>query len=207
MGRFLAEHITGATYVELAGEDQWPWAGDADSVLDEVEEFLTGVRRGPDSDRVLATILFTDIVGSTEQAARMGDRNWRRLLDDHDRTVRDQFKRFGGREVNTTGDGFIAAFDGPARAVRCGTAIVDALGPDLEVRVGVHTGECEARGSDLGGLAVHIAARVAASASPGTVFVSSTVRDLVAGSGISFRDLGNHELRGVPGAWRLLAVE
>ena len=174
---------------------------------DEIEEFLTGERRLADIERILATVLFTDIVASTERAASLGDRPWRLLLDAHDRVVREQLRRFRGREVKTTGDGFLASFDGPARAIRCAETIVDAtktLGVD--VRAGLHTGECEVRGDDLGGLAVHIAARVGALAASGEVLVSSTVKDLVAGSGIEFGDRGEHELKGVPGVWRLFAL-
>ncbi len=175
-------------------------------VPDEIAEFLTG-RRPTEVERRLASVLFTDIVDSTATVASLGDRKWRSMLDSHDRAVREQLKRFGGREVNTTGDGFMASFDGPARAIRCAQAIIEAtrsLGIDL--RAGLHTGECEVRGHDLGGLAVHIAARVGAVAGPGEVVVSGTVKDLVVGSGINFEDRGEHELKGVPGTWRLFAV-
>jgi class 3 adenylate cyclase len=161
-----------------------------------------------ESERVLATVLFTDIADSTGRAASLGDRRWRSLLDAHDRTVREQLRRFRGREVNTTGDGFVASFDGPARAIRCAQSIVEATKAiGLETRAGLHTGECEIRGEDLGGLAVHIAARVAAAAAPGEVLASGTVRDLVIGAGIVFADHGEHELKGVPGTWKLYAVE
>jgi class 3 adenylate cyclase len=173
-----------------------------------VEEFLTGVRRGPDPDRVLATVLFTDIVGSTARAAATGDRDWRVLLERHDEVVRKELARFRGREIKQTGDGFLAAFDGPARAVRCAESISDRVRPlGIEVRAGVHCGECELRGGDLAGMAVHIGARVGACAGPGEVLVSSTVKELVAGSGLAFEDRGTHELKGVPGEWRLYALD
>jgi class 3 adenylate cyclase len=176
-------------------------------MLDAVEEFLTGKLPAHDVDRVLATIVFTDIVGSTEQAARLGDRSWRELLANHDTLVRGELERFRGREVNSTGDGFLATFDGPGRAVRCGSGIRDAVRSlGVEVRVGVHTGEIELQGDDVRGIAVHIAQRVMAEAQPGEVVVSSTVRDLVAGSGIAFEDRGARELRGVPEQWRLFTV-
>jgi class 3 adenylate cyclase len=204
-GRYLAEHIEGATLIEFPGADIGP-LGDDRSVAD-IAEFLTGERPPVEIDRILTTVLFTDIAASTERAVALGDRRWRELLDQHDRTVRDQFRRFRGREINTTGDGFVASFDGPARAIRCSQAIAEATTKlDIELRIGLHTGECEVRGDDLGGLAVHIAARVAASAAPGEVLVSSTVKDLVAGSGIEFGDRGEHELKGVPGTWTLFAV-
>ncbi len=206
-GRYLAEHIDGARFVELPGGDLG--ATPANSVVtDEVAEFLTGERPIVAVERILTTVLFTDIVGSTERAASLGDQRWRTLLDAHDRTVREQLKRFRGREINTTGDGFFASFDGPARAIRCGLAIVEATAQlGVELRVGLHTGECDVRGDDLGGLAVHIAARVGALANPGEVLVSGTVKDLVAGSGIEFADRGDHDLKGVPGAWKLFAAE
>jgi pimeloyl-ACP methyl ester carboxylesterase len=205
--RYMAERIEGAHYVEVPGEDHLPFLGDQDQILDEVEEFLTGVRRGPEPDRVLATVLFTDIVGSTERAAGLGDRRWRQLLEAHHTAVRQQLERFRGREVDTAGDGFLATFDGPARAIRCAVAIrddVETIG--LAIRAGVHTGECEMHGNGVAGIAVHMGARVAALAGPGEVLVSSTVKDLVAGSGIEFEDRGIHELKGIPGDWRLLAV-
>jgi pimeloyl-ACP methyl ester carboxylesterase len=205
--RYMAERIEGARYVELPGEDHLPFVGDQDQILDEVEEFLTGVRRGPEPDRVLATVLFTDIVGSTERAAELGDRRWRELLEAHHAAVRGELERFRGREVDTAGDGFLATFDGPARAIRCATAIrgaVERLG--LTIRAGLHTGECELHGNNVSGLAVHMGARVAALARPGEVLVSSTVKDLVAGSGIEFDDRGVHKLKGIPGDWRLHAA-
>ncbi len=205
--RYMAERIPGAKYVELPGIDHTPWVGDADAILDEVEEFLTGVRHGAEPDRVLATVLFTDIVGSTEQAARLGDRRWRELLESHHALVRKELARFRGREIDTAGDGFLATFDGPARAIRCACAISDAVKPlGIEIRAGLHTGECEVMREKLGGIAVHIGARVAALATPGEVLVSSTVKDLVAGSGLEFEDRGTHTLKGIPGEWRLFAV-
>jgi len=207
-GRYLAEHIVGATFVELPGPDTYLFAGNASSMAaTEIAEFVTG-ERPPDIDRILTTVLFTDIVGSTERVAALGDQRWRSLLDAHDRAIRDQLRRFRGREINTTGDGVVASFDGPARAIRCAQAIsheTSLLG--INVRAGLHTGECEVRGDDLAGLAVHIASRVGALADPGEVVVSSTVKDLVAGSGIEFRHRGEHALKGVPGTWRLFAVK
>ena len=207
-GRDLARRIRGARLVELQGIDHVPYGCDAEIILDEVEEFITGVRHHPEVDRVLATVLFTDIVGATEKAATLGDRRWHDLLDSHHALVRRELVRFRGQEIDTAGDGFLAAFDGPARAIRSACAIVNgvhALG--IEVRAGLHTGECEVIGEKLGGISVHIGARVAALAKPGEVLVSSTVRDLVAGSGLSFRDRGVQPLKGVPGEWRLFAVE
>lgn len=206
-GRYLADRLPNARFVELPGDDHFFWTGDQDTVLEEIEEFLTGARSAPEPDRVLASVLFTDIVGSTEQAASLGDRTWRGLLDAHDTLVRRQLERFRGREVHTTGDGFLATFDGPARGIRCAQTIVDGVRSlGLEVRAGLHAGECELRGQDVGGLAVHIAARVGALAGPGEVLVSSTVKDLVAGSGIEFADRGEHALKGVPGTWRLFSA-
>ena len=206
-GRWIASQIPGARFVELPGEDHHPWVGDSDSVLDEIEEFLTGTRAAPTLDRVLATILFTDIVGSTERAAQLGDRTWRELLDSHHALVRKELARFHGREIKTVGDSFIATFDGPARAVRCACAIRDAVAQlGIEIRAGVHTGEVELLGNDIGGIAVHIAARVIAAAQPREVMVSSTVKDLTAGSGINLSDRGVHTLKGVPDEWRLFAV-
>ena len=206
-GRWIAAQIPGATFVELPGDAHVLWAGDADEVVDEIEEFLTGARRGPEPDRVLATVLFTDIVGSTEEAARLGDRRWRDLLERHNAVVREQLARFDGREVDTTGDGFLATFDGPARAIRCASAVhVGVRGLGLQLRAGIHTGECELVGGKVAGLAVHTGARVASVAGAGEVLVSSTVKDLVAGSGIEFEDRGTRELKGVPGEWRLYAV-
>ena len=209
-GRYLADHIEGATFVELPGD--WHTNGSVggeDDALDVVEEFLTGTRqaRRSEPDRVLKTVLFTDIVDSTARAAAEGDKRWRELLDAHDTAIRRELSRFRGQEVKTTGDGFLAAFDGPGRAINCALAISAGshkLG--LDVRAGLHTGECELRGDDLAGIAVHIGARVAALAGPGEVMVTSTVRDLVAGSGIEFTDRGMHELKGVPGEWQVLLV-
>jgi pimeloyl-ACP methyl ester carboxylesterase len=207
-GRFLAARIPGARFVELPGVDHLPWVGDQDAILEEVEEFLTGVRHGSEPDRVLATMLFTDIVGATERAVELGDRRWAELITQHHALVRQQLERFRGREIDTAGDGFLAAFDGPARAVRGACAIGDAVRVlGLRIRSGLHTGECEVIGDKLGGIAVHIGARVAALAKPDEILVSSTVKDLVAGSGLRFQDRGVHSLRGVPGEWRLFAVE
>jgi pimeloyl-ACP methyl ester carboxylesterase len=206
-GRLIARTIPGASLVELPGRNHAPWAVDAGPLLDEIETFLTGVRSSPELDRVLATLLFTDIVGSTERAVAMGDRAWKELLERHRFAVRQQLERHRGREINTTGDGFLASFDGPARAVRCGRAIVEAaktLG--IQVRAGVHTGECEVMGDDLGGIAVHIGARVAGQAMPDEVLVSSTVKDLVAGAGLRFESRGLRALKGVPGEWSLFAA-
>ena len=206
--RHLALNIPGAKYVELAGTDHLPFVGDQDSILNEVEEFVTGVRHSPDPDRFLATVMFVDIVRSTDRAAQLGDRQWRALLESFQGVVRNQLAKFRGREINTAGDGFFATFDGPARAIRCAFAIrqdIGALG--LELRTGLHTGECEVMGDDLGGIAVHIGARVSSAAAPNEVLVSSTVRDLVAGSGISFSDRGLHSLKGVPGEWRLFLAQ
>jgi class 3 adenylate cyclase len=205
-GRFLADEIEGARFVELSRADvgltpaMYP-------MLDEVAEFITGERPAVEVERILTTILFTDIVGSTERAAALGDQRWRMALDAHDQAVRDQLRLFRGREVNTTGDGFVVSFDGPARALRCARALIEATaGSGLELRIGLHTGECEVRGEDLGGLSVHIAARVAALAGPGEILVSGTVKDLVIGSGIQFDDRGERELKGVPGTWKLFAA-
>jgi class 3 adenylate cyclase len=207
VGRYVAEHIEGAKYVELESSDSAPWGDLVDPVVDEIEDFLTGQRPGT-VDRVLATVLFTDIVDSTGRAAALGDRAWRALLDEHDAIVRRELGRYGGREVNTTGDGFVGAFDSPTQAVRAGRAIVTAAAASgVAIRVGIHTGECERRGNDLAGLAVHIAARVAALAASGEVLVSRTVRDLAGGSELRFVDGGDHELKGVPERWQLFAVE
>jgi class 3 adenylate cyclase len=206
-GRFLARQIPGARFVELSGNDHLPWVGDQDAVLDELQEFLTGVRPIADIDRVLATVLFTDIVGSTEIAARLGDQAWRALLDSHYAMMRKQLARFRGQEVNTAGDGLLATFDGPARAIRCAFAIRDgARELELAVRTGLHTGEIQQTADNVGGIAVHIGARVAAAADVGETLVSSTVKDIVAGSGILFTDRGSHTLKGVPGEWRLYAA-
>jgi pimeloyl-ACP methyl ester carboxylesterase len=208
-GRYLAEHIPGARYVELAGTDHIPFVGDnADEIADAIQEFLTGARAAVPVDRVLSTVLFTDIVGSTEKAAMLGDRRWRDLLGNHDAVIRRNLMRFRGHEVKTTGDGILATFDGPARGVRCACAIAEEVRPlGIDVRAGLHTGECEMIGDDVGGIAVHIGARVAALAGAGEVLVSSTVKDLVAGSGLRFADRGGQSLKGIPGEWHIYAVE
>jgi pimeloyl-ACP methyl ester carboxylesterase len=206
--RYMAERIPGAKYIELPSADHLPWLADADIVVDEAAEFVTGVRPVHEPDRVLATVLFTDIVGATEKAAGLGDRRWHELLDNHHAVVRRNLVRFRGREIDTAGDGFFAAFDGPARAVQCACAVADALQPlGLAIRAGLHTGECEVMGAKVGGIAVHIGARVAALAGAGEVLVSSTVKDLVAGSGLRFADRGIKPLKGVPGEWHIFAVE
>ncbi len=206
-GRYLADEIPGARYVELPGEDHLPFAGDLDAMLDEVEEFLVGSRNASESERALATILFTDIVGSTEKAAELGDRRWRALLERHDAAVRHQLSLHRGREVKTMGDGFLATFDGPARAIRCASAVREEVaGLGIEVRAGIHTGEVELIGEDVGGMAVNIGARIGALAGPGEVLVSSTVRELVVGSGLEFAERGVEKLKGAPGEWRLFAV-
>ena len=205
--RWLAEHLPNAELVELPGGDHLPWGEGAEDLIREVQAFLTGTHYAPEPDRILATMLFTDIVDSTGAAAELGDQRWREVLEGHRRGVREALERFGGREVKTLGDGFLVSFDGPARGIRCARAIVDSSGGlGIEVRAGLHTGECEVMGDDLGGIAVHIAARVAALAEPSEVLVSRTVKDLVAGSGIEFADRGAHELRGVPDTWDLHAV-
>jgi class 3 adenylate cyclase len=194
----------GAKLVELPGEDHSAWMGDRDALLDEVEQFLTGRRHPQEPERVLATVLFVDIVGSTERAAALGDSSSRKLLEAFYAKVREVLQQYHGREISTTGDGLLAVFDGPARAIRCAGAIRDAVRSlDLAVRCGLHTGECERVGNDLAGIAVHIGARVAALAPPGEVLVSQTVRDLVAGSGLVLEDRGTHALKGVPNEWRL----
>lgn len=206
--RDLAERISGAKLVELQGIDHVPWGCDAERIVEEIEEFLTGVRRSAEPDRILATVLFTDIVGATETAATLGDRAWHDLLDSHHALIRSALARFRGREIDNAGDGFLATFDGPARAVRCACAISSEVRPlGLAIRAGLHTGECELMGDKLGGIAVHTGARVAARANGGEVLVSSTVKDLVAGSGLVFEDRGVQELKGIPGAWQLFAVK
>lgn len=206
-GRVVAELIPQARYLELPGLDHLLFFEDPDEILDEIEEFVTGTRREREPERMLATILFTDIVGSTERAATAGDREWRRLLERHDQLVRAELARHRGREIKQTGDGFFAAFDGPARAVECASAITTGVRPlGLEVRAGVHTGECEVRDGDLAGMAVHIGARVGAQAQSGEVLVSGTVKDLVVGSDLRFEDRGTAELKGVPGEWRIFAL-
>jgi class 3 adenylate cyclase len=207
--RTLAKHIPGARYVELPGTDHFFFIGDnADDGADAMEEFLTGSHAPVDVERVLATVLFTDIVGSTDKAEALGDQRWRNLLANHHAAVRRNLDRFRGREIKTTGDGFLASFDGPARGIKCACSIADEVRRlGIEVRAGLHTGECEVMGDDYGGIAVHIGARVAALAGAGEVLVSSTVRDLVAGSGLRFIDFGVRSLKGVQGEWRLFAVE
>jgi pimeloyl-ACP methyl ester carboxylesterase len=205
-GRYIADHIPGARFVLLEGVDHAPFV-DPDQIVDEIEEFLTGVRPAPHIDRVLATVVFTDIVGSTERAAALGDRRWTELLHDHNEAIRRELARHRGREISTAGDGFLATFDGPARAIRFAQAAADAVRVlGIDIRAGVHTGEIELSGEDIRGLAVHIGARIAAIAGPHEVIVSSTVKDLVAGSGIVFADRGMSALKGVPGKWRLFAV-
>ena len=205
--RFLAESIPGAKLVELEGADHNMLVGNTPELLDEIEEFLTGVRPAPVVDRVLATVMFTDIVDSTAKAASLGDQEWRHILESQQRAVRSELERFRGREVKTTGDGFLATFDGPARAIRCATGITDSVRKlGIEVRVGLHTGECEVMGDDVGGIAVHTAARICALAGAGEVLVSRTVKDLVAGSGITFEDRGIHRLKGIPDEWALMSV-
>jgi class 3 adenylate cyclase len=206
-GRFLAERIPGARWVDLPGDDFLLWAGDTDAIVDEVEEFLTGRRGTAEPTRVVATVMFTDVVGSTERARALGDRAWADLLEVHNVRVRAELGRYGGREIDTAGDGFLASFDSPASAITCARAVhgsVREIGIDL--RIGLHTGECDVVGDKLRGIAVHIGARVASKARAGETLVSQTVRDLVAGSGIAFQDRGTHELKGVPGEWRLYSV-
>ena len=205
--QYIADRIPGAKLVMLEGSDNLMVAGDSDAIIDEIEEFLTGARQVRAPDRVLATVMFTDIVDSTRRASEMGDRRWRELLERHDELVRRKLDYWSGREIKTTGDGFLATFDGPARAIQCAKAIaydVNSLG--VAIRAGLHTGECEVRGDDVAGMAVHIGARVGSMAGPGEVLVSSTVKDLVVGSGIDFSDHGEHELKGVPGEWRVYRV-
>ena len=207
-GRYLAEHIPGARYVEVAGSDYFAFLGNTEMFLDEIARFVKGLSGAPDTDRVLATVLFTDIVGSTQQASDLGDRRWAELLGAHHAVVRRELERFRGHEVDTAGDGFFATFDGPARAVRCALAVRDAVGAlDLEIRAGLHTGEVELANGETRGLAVHIGQRVLGEAGAGEVLVSSTVKDLVAGSGIEFQDRGLAELKGISGEWRLFAVK
>ena len=207
-GRYLAERLPNARLVELPGDDSFPFYGDQEAVLALVQEFLTGATPVVDPDRVLATVVFTDLVDSTSRAAELGDRRWHRLLEQHQQAVRRQLERFRGREVKTTGDGFLATFDGPARAIRAADAIRDELKDlGLGVRVGLHTGECELLGEDIGGIAVHIAARVLARAGAGEIWCSRTVKDLVAGSGFVFTDRGSYRLKGVPEPWQLFAAE
>ena len=207
-GRYLADHIPGARMLEVPGHDHAPWLYEGDVTIDTIEEFLTGSQPRAQAQRALRTILFTDIVGSTERAAAIGDERWHALLERHDEVTRDTVEQFGGRVVKNTGDGHLATLDGPAQGIRCAGALRSAVEPlGIELRLGVHTGECELLGDDIGGIGVHIAARVMAEAAPGEVMVSSTVRDLVTGSGIAFEDRGTHALKGVPGEWQLLAVD
>jgi class 3 adenylate cyclase len=204
----MAKRIPDAKYVELQGVDHLPWVGDVDSLVGEIQEFLTGVRQRYETDRVLSTVMFIDVVGSTEHAAALGDRGWRDLLESYHICVRQELNRFRGREVDTAGDGFFATFDGPARGIRCAFAIRDAVTSlGITIRAGLHTGECEVMGEKIGGIAVHLGARVAAKAQPGEVLVSNTVKDLVAGSGLRFTDRGVHTLKGIPGEWRLFSAE
>jgi class 3 adenylate cyclase len=207
LGRALAREIPGARYVELGGDGHPPWIGDTGALVAEIQQFLTGSRVRVEAERVLATVLFTDIVGSTERAVALGDRAWRDLLERHHTVVRQEIERYRGREIDSSGDGFLATFDGPARAIRCAKGIRDAVRSlGIEIRAGVHTGECERVDDKLAGVAVHTGARVMTKAGPGEVLVSSTVKDLVAGSGLDFREHGTHTLKGVPGEWRLFAV-
>jgi len=204
--RYVADHIPGARFVHVPGDGAL-WVGAEDEVADEIQHFLTGMRRLAETDRVLATVLFTDIVGSTERAAALGDEAWRALLERHDRATREEIVSHRGHYVKSLGDGALALFDGPSRAISAAAAIRDRLRPlDLEVRAGLHTGECELLPDDVGGIAVHIGARISALAGPGEVLVSSTVRDLTVGSGQDLVDRGEHELKGVPGPWRIFAV-
>jgi class 3 adenylate cyclase len=206
-GRYLAQHIVGATLAEIGGSEHFYFQGDVDGILSAVQQLVTGKHEALEDDRVLATVLFTDIVGSTEKASSLGDRAWSDLLARHHALVRRQIAHFRGREIATAGDGFLALFDGPARGVRCGLAIRDAVRAlGLEVRAGLHTGECERMGDNVGGIAVHIGARIAGEAAPGEVLVSGTVRDLVVGSGLTFRDRGSRALKGVESDWRLFAA-
>jgi class 3 adenylate cyclase len=207
LGRYIADHVANARYVELPGADSLIWAGGAETVVTEIQEFVTGVKPIPAPTRVLSTVLFTDIVDSTSRAGELGDERWRALLAEHDRLTRAELERGSGREIKTTGDGFLATFDGPARAIRTALAIRDAVRViGFEVRAGLHTGEIELVPDDVAGVGVHIGSRIASLAGPGEVFVSSTVRDLVAGSGIAFDDRGSHVLKGIPDAWRVFAV-
>jgi class 3 adenylate cyclase len=206
-GRYLADRIPGTRWVELPGDDFLLWAGDTDAIVDEVEEFLTGRRGGAEPTRAVATVMFTDVVGSTERARAIGDRAWADLLEVHNARVRTELRRFGGHEIDTAGDGFLASFGSPALAIQCAQAVHGAMRQiRVDLRIGLHTGECDVVGDKLRGIAVHIGARVASKAGPGEILVSQTVKDLVAGSGIEFQDQGTHELRGIPGEWRLYSV-
>lgn len=205
--RYIAERIAGAKYVELPGDDHIPFMGDQDELLAEIREFLTGERVAPEADRILTTILFCDIVDSTRRAAELGDRDWKALLSRFYAIADEKLKEFRGRKLDTAGDGLFASFDGPARAVRCGEALCRVLRElGVQLRVGIHTGECEVLGDKYSGIAVHLGARIASAAEPGQVVVSSTVKDLVVGSGIRFEDLGPRALKGVPEEWRLFLV-
>lgn len=205
--RYTANRIPGARFVELDGVDHLPWVGDTKQLLDEIEMFLTGELKQPEVERILTTVLFTDVVRSTERAHELGDARWRLLLENHNAIVRKELQRFSGKEIKATGDGFLAIFSGPAKAINCATAISKAVRQlGIDIRAGLHTGECEIMGDDIGGIAVHIAARVMSSADAGEVVVSGTVRDLVAGSGIEFTSRGRHPLKGIQGEWELLAV-
>jgi class 3 adenylate cyclase len=205
--RFMASKVPGAKLVELGGKDHLPWAGDYQKLLDEVEIFLTGELKQVETERILATVLFTDIVGSTVHAAELGDTRWRYLLKNHHDVVRKHLDRFKGKEIDTTGDGFLATFDGPARAIRCACALRDSVQElGIEIRVGLHTGECELIGSNVGGIAVHTGARVMSKAGNSEIWVSCTVKDLVAGSGIQFENMGKFSLKGIPGEWELFKV-
>jgi class 3 adenylate cyclase len=208
LGQYIADHVPGAKYVELPGADSLLWAGDQDVVVAEIQGFVTGERPVLEPTRVLSTVLFTDIIDSTVRATELGDGTWRKLLAEHDRLTRAELARGSGHEVKTTGDGFLATFDGPARAIRTALAIRDALRSiDLDVRAGIHTGEIELLTGDIAGVGVHIGSRIAALAGTGEVLVSSTVKDLVAGSGIAFDDRGSHLLKGIPDPWRVYAVQ
>ena len=204
----MAQTIATAKYVELPGDDHLPWVGDSDAIVGEIEDFLTGARHATAPPRVLATVMFTDMVESTSRAAQLGDARWRALISDHDRLVRGEMARYRGREIDRRGDGFIAIFDGPARAIQCALSIVErAHELGIQIRAGLHTGEIDLIESGIAGIAVHVAARVESLAGPDEVLVSSTVRDLVAGSGLTFSDRGLHELKGVPGTWQVMRVE
>jgi class 3 adenylate cyclase len=207
IGRYLAEHIAGAKYVELPGADGFVYLGNTETILSEIEEFVTGTRRAPEPDRVLATVLLTDMVGSTDRAARLGDHRWRAVLDTHDEIIRGQLQEFRGRLHRATGDGMLATFDGPARGIRCAQAVRDMLrASDIDIRSGLHAGEIELRGDEIGGIAVHIAARISAQAESGEILCSSTVKDLVTGSDLTFVDKGRHQLKGVPQEWQIYGV-
>jgi class 3 adenylate cyclase len=206
-GRYIADHVPGAKFVELPGTDHWPWIGD-ERAVEEIQEFLTGMRDGGEADRVLATVMFIDIVDSTKQAADLGDRRWTDLLEVFYAVVRRELGRFRGREIDTAGDGFLVTFDGPAQAIRCGAALIEAVEAiGLHIRVGIHTGEVERLADKIGGLAVVIGARVGALARSGEILVSRTVRDLVVGSGVQFEPYGQHQLKGVPGTWEIYSVD